>query len=222
LLGEDPLVHYKTDVMEVLSDLQFKGALSWLPDWHWQFVSDLGHSRLQDPVESAALAESYLRQTGRELPDVPESGYRRRVHIQVAFDVMQYLLTPEGRRDNYRWLFLHAYMICLRKWAAVSGLAPGDQVDQESLTPDEREHQAAARILTTCTIDLMSPDEKVVENALDTLSEIETGPPIMAERIPLRTFVGAEIAGEMQYALYRLPYLPMLGRYVHPCRPCLD
>jgi len=45
-------------------------------------------------------------------------------------------------------------------------------------------------------------------------------PPIMSERIPF--FLAAEVAGEMHTTLYRLPYLPLLEKYVRPCQPRPD
>jgi hypothetical protein len=216
LLGGDPSAHYEKHVMEVLSSLQSKGALSWLPSWHWEFLIDTSRAHPQDSIAFAIRAEEYLRKKDSEFPHVPESGYRRQVHIQVAFDLMQYLLTQEGGSDDYQWLFVHAFRICLGKWVGASRL--GSEVEIES-DPETKERVAAARILASCALDLISDDEKVVEKAIEILNEVWTGPPIMSERIPFLMFLAAEVAGEMQTTLYRLPYLPLFEKYVRPCQP---
>jgi hypothetical protein len=81
---------------------------------------------------------------------------------------------------------------------------------------------AAARILSCCAIDLMSEDKGVVLKAVETLNEVWTEPPFLPERIPFMMYLAADIAGEMETALFRLPYLSLLRSYGRPCRPPVD
>jgi hypothetical protein len=50
----------------------------------------------------------------------------------------------------------------------------------------------------------MSDDRLEAHKAIETLIEVEIGPPVTEERMPFLIFFGADIAGEMQYALYRM------------------
>jgi hypothetical protein len=158
---------------------------------------------------------------GHALSDVPESGFRRQVHFQVAFDLMQSLVAREGLGDEYDWLFVHAFRICLGKWAGIAEMGQIDQTLLEAGDEDQQEHAAAATILGWSALHLLSKDKKAVEKAINALVEIETQPPIMEDHVPLLILFGSEIAGEMETTLYRLPYLPFIGTYDRPCRPLL-
>ena len=107
------------------------------------------------------------------------------------------------------------------KWVSVAENAQKYQNQSEASDDDIQEHAAFASILGSCALNLMSDDRKEAHKAIETLIEVETGPPVMEERIPFLIFFGADIAGEMQYALHRLPYLPLLGQYNRPCQPLL-
>jgi hypothetical protein len=222
LLGKDPLTHYEKHIWEEIPKVLGLSAFSWLPEWHWEFVADTPRNRLHDSVEFFMSAENYLRSADRQFPHVPESGYSRQVHIQVAFDFMQSLIARQDLGDDYEWLFAHAFRICLGKWVGGAHVEPDDQAQMESETAEVKERVAAARILSCCAIDLMSEDKGVVVKAVETLNEVWTEPPILPERIPFMMYLAADVAGEMEATLYRLPYLPLIGSYVRPCRPPVD
>ncbi len=222
LLARDPLVHYETHIYVEIPKLLSQGAFSWLPEWHWEFVADKPRARLQDPIAFFMSAENYLRSADGQFPHVPESGYSRQVHIQVAFDFMQYLIARPDGGDDYEWLFAHAFRICLGKWVGGSRIEPGDQAPMESETTEVKERVAAARILSCCAIDLMSDDKGIVLRAVETLNEVWTEPPFLPERIPFMMYLAADVAGEMEIALFRLPYLALLKSYGRPCRPPVD
>lgn len=226
LLGKDPLgPPYKDDgaIWEETPKLLFMGvgALSRMSDWHWRYIVRPSRSRFKDPVGFFTSAENYLRSTERKLPDVPESGLRRQVHLQVAFDLMQSLVAREGLTDEYDWLFVHAFRICLGKWAGIAEMGQIDKTLSKTADDDQQEHAAAASILGWSALHLLSKDKKEVEKAIQALIETETEPPIMEHHIPFLTLFGSEIAGEMETTLYRLPYLPLLGAFDRPCRPLL-
>jgi len=172
-------------------------------------------------VEFFATAERHLRSVEEKLPDVPESGLRRQVHLQVAFDLLQSLVAREDYDDDYDWLFVHAFRICMGKWVSVAENAQKDQTQSEASEDDIQEHAAAGSILGHCAFKLMSDDRLEAHKAIETLIEVEIGPPVTEERMPFLIFFSADIAGEMQYALHRLPYLPLLGQYNRPCQPLL-
>lgn len=226
LLEKDPLgppYNEGGGIWEVTPRLLFMGvgALSHFPDWHRRFILRPSRERFKDPIEFFASAGNYLRSSDEKVPDVPESGLRRQVHFQIAFDLMQSFATQEDLSDNYDWLFVHAFRICLGHWASVSEMGTNNSTEPEFVDEDMQEHAAAASILGCCALDLMSDDKKAVDKAIKTLAQIETKPPIMNDRIPFLLFFGAEIAGEMERTLCRLPYLPLLRRYNRPCRPFL-
>jgi hypothetical protein len=153
------------------------------------------------------------------VPHVPAAGYARQVQFQIAYDLMDFLLGSHPlSEDNYRWLFAHGFRLSLAKWS--SGARLGSEEDEESgMSGQEKERLAAARILTNCACDLLSENPRTVEKAVEALNEIWTEPVITPERMPLLMFLAAEIAGEMQTTLYRLPYIPLLECYERPCRP---
>jgi len=221
LLGKDPLGPYKDAerVWEETPKLLRMGILSRVSDWHWRSVVRPSRERLQDPVEFFATGERHLRSTGEKLPDVPESGLRRQVHFQIAFDLMQSLVAREDFGEDYDWLFVHAFRICVGKWVSIAENALQVDSQLEPADEDAQEHAAAASILGCSALNLLSDDKREIHNAIEALFEVETKPPIMEDHIPFIIFFGAEIAGEMQCTLCRLPYLPLLGQYDRPCRP---
>lgn len=226
LLGMDPLgPPYKErgGIWEETPKLLFMGvgALSRMSDWHWRYIVRLSRERFNDPVAFFASAENYLRSTEEKLPDVPESGLRRQVHFQVAYDFMQSLVAREDSGQDYDWLFVHSFRICLGKWASIAENAQKDETQLEAPDEDAQEHAAAASILACSALKLLSKDRKDVRDAIDALIEVETQPPIMDDHIPFILLFGGEIAGEMERTLSRLPYLPLLGSYDRPCRPLL-
>lgn len=223
LLGKDPLGPYEDAerIWEETPKLLSMGVLSRISNWHWRCIVRPSNKRWKDPVEFSASAEKYLRSTDEELPDVPESGLRRQVHFQVAFDLMQSLVGREDSGEDYDWLFVHAFRICLGKWVSIAENAQKDQTQLGSSDEDAQEHAAAASILGCSALNLLSDDSKNVHEAIEALIQVETKPPITEDRIPIVLFFGAEIAGEMERTLYRLPYLPLLGAYDRPCRPLL-
>jgi hypothetical protein len=224
LLGEDPLgPPYKEGggIWEETPKLLRMGALSNISYWHRRIMVPCSGERLKDPVEFFATAERHLRFVEEKLPDVPESGLRRQVHLQVAFDLLQSLVAREDYDDDYDWLFVHAFRICMGKWVSVAENAQKDQTQSEASEDDLQEHTAAGSILGHCAFKLMSDDRLEAHKAIETLIEVEIGPPVTEERMPFLIFFGADIAGEMQYALHRLPYLPLLAAYKRPCRPLL-
>jgi hypothetical protein len=226
LLGKDPLgPPYKDEgaIWEETPKLLFMGvgALSRMSDRHWRYIVRFSRGRFKDPVGFFASAENYLRSTEEKLPDVPESGLRRQMHLQVAFDLMQSLVAREGLTDEYDWLFVHAFRICLGRWAGIAEMGQIDQTLSEAADEDQQEHAAAVSILGWSASHLLSKDKKEVEKAIQALIKIETEPPIMEDRVPFLILFGSEIAGEMETTLYRLPYLPLLRAYDRPCRPLL-
>jgi hypothetical protein len=134
---------------------------------------------------------------------------------------MQSLVGRDDFGEDYDWLFVHAFRICLGKWVSNAEKRQKDESALEALDEDEQERAAAASILASCALNLMSDDSKDVDKAMEVLAEVETKPPITEDRIPFFVFFGSEIAGEMQCTLYRLPYLPLPGTYHRPCRPLL-
>lgn len=78
---------------------------------------------------------------------------------------------------------------------------------------------AAARVASSCIIDLMLGDKKAVKHALRKLETISTGPPVIHKEMSLRMFLDMSVAGEMEATLFRLPYLPTLASYSRPCQP---
>jgi hypothetical protein len=226
LLEKDPLgPPYKDEgaIWEETPKLLFTGvgALSRMSDWHWRHIVCQLRERFMDPVGSFASAENYLRSTEKKLPDVPESGLRRQVHFQVAYDVMQDLVAREVLRNEYDWLFVHSYRICMGKWAGIAETGKKTQTQLEDPDKDQQEHAAAALILTWSALHLLSDDRKEVEKAINALIDVETQPPIMEDHVPFLILFGSNIADEMVRTLYRLPYLPLLGAYDRPCRPLL-
>jgi hypothetical protein len=221
LLGKDPLGPCKDAerAWEETPKLLRMGVLSRVSDWHWRPVVRPSRERLQDPVEFFATAEHHLRSTKEKLPDVPESGLRRQVHFQIAFDLMKSLVAREDFGEDYDWLFVHAFRICVGKWVSIAENAQQVESQLEPADEDAQEHAAAASILGCSALNLLSDDKKEIHNAIEALFEVETKPPIMEDHIPFIIFFGAEIAGEMQCTLCRLPYLPLLGQYDRPCRP---
>ena len=93
--------------------------------------------------------------------------------------------------DEYDWLFVHAFRICLGKSA---GIAKTGQIDQTLLEvgdEDQQEHAAAATILGWSALHLLSTSKKEVENAINALIEIETQPPIMEDHVPFLILFGS-------------------------------
>jgi hypothetical protein len=197
------------------------GVLSRLSEWHWRHIVRRSRELLRDPVDFFTSAEHHLRSIGEKLPDVPDSGLRRQVHFQIAFDLLQSLVAREDLGADYDWLFVHAFRICIGKWVSIAERAREDQTELQASDQDEREQAAAASVLGFSALNLFSDDRKDVHKAIESLIETEAVPPITDDPFPFVLFFGAEIAGEMQCTLYRLPYLALLGQFNRPCRPLL-
>jgi hypothetical protein len=221
LLNKDPITSYETHAVMVLGNLKFQGALLWLPDWHLEMVVDVYSRRLGDKVEFWGDGEAHLAQFAGKLSHIPPSGYGRQVHFQIAYDLMQHLLSRKGfADDNYSWLFTHAFRLCTQKWRTEARI---DEDDGEEYPRDAdgvlREKIAAARIIVSCCCDLLSRDKKEHKKGIKILTEMEMKPPLTPIVMPLLIFMGIEIMSVMKTTLFRLPYLPMLRLYERPCRP---
>lgn len=221
LLGNDPLGPYRDSerIWEETPKLLFMGVLSSISHWHWRHIMCRLRNPLIDPVEFFAAAERHLRSTRGKLPDVPESGLCRQVHFQIAFDLMQSLVAREDSGEDYDWLFVHAFRICLGNWVRLSETGQKAQTQLETPGEEVLEHAAVASILGSSALRLLSNDQKDVHDAIEALTKVETELPTTEDKMPVALLFGIEIAGVMQSTLCRLPYLPLLGQYDRPCRP---
>lgn len=223
LLGKDPMGQSRNArrAYEETSKLLSQSALWEISRWHWENIIHPSPERLKDPIEFFASAERHLRSARPSFPHVPDSGLRRQVHIEVAFDLMRSLVDRHDLGDDYSWLFVHAYRICLGIWYGCAQCQSQDRNQTEIVTEYYERRATDASVLCYCGVNLLSADESKVDAALEMLIEGETEQPCIEGQIPLLALFGAEIGGEMQSTLYRLPYLPLLGRYNRPCRPAL-
>lgn len=104
--AEDPIAPCPAQVIHILSKEDVLGSLSWLPRQHWDsYFSHMACALVGDPVGFFDWAEEYLGMPGHMFEGVPASGYRRQVHILVAFDLMQGFVENEGKTEDYQWLF---------------------------------------------------------------------------------------------------------------------
>ena len=221
LLNKDPVAEYEMDAAIILGKLKSLGAMDWLWEWHLAMVVDAYSLRLSDKVEFWRDGERHLAQFGSRLSHIPLAGYGRQVQFQIAYDLMQYLLSRKGpAEDDYSWLFTHAFRLCTQKWGPEARLYENDEGEYPADAGAElRERIAAARIIVSCCCDLLSREKGAHEKSMKILSELEAKPPLTSVVMPLLSFVGLEILDAMETTLFRLPYLPMLRLYERPCRP---
>ena len=223
LLGEDPMGQSRDGrrAYQETSKLLSHGALWEFSTWHWENIVHPSRKRLKDQFEFFAAAENHLRSARPSFPNVPDSGLCRQVHIEVAFDLMQSLVDRHDLGDDYSWLFVHAYRICMGRWYGAAQCQSEDRSPTDIVAGSYEARAADASVLCHCGINLLSDDDSEIDTALEMLSKAQTEQPPIGGQVPLLVVFGAEIAGEMQSTLYRLPYLPLLGQYNRPCRPPL-
>lgn len=223
LLGKDPMGQSRDQrrAYQETSKLLSHGALWEFSRWHWENIVHPCRKRLKDQFEFLAAAEKHLRSARPSFHNVPDSGLCRQVHIEVAFDLMQSLVDRHDLGDDYSWLFVHAYRICLRRWYGAIHAEPQDRNPTDIVTEYQDARAADASVLCYCGVTLLSADEGEIDTALEMLGEAQTELPRIEGQIPLLVVFGAEIAAEMQSTLYRLPYLPLLAQCNRPCRPAL-
>ena len=218
--ADDPIAPCPAQVTRILSKEDALDSLSWLSRRHWDsYFSHMACALIDDPAGFFDWAEEYLGMPGHLFEDVPASGYRRQVHILAAFDLMQHFVAREGKTEDYQWLFLHALRLCLEKWTYIAQVKSCDRIKDSAMREDLIAQTAAARVVSSCIIDLMLGDKKAVEHALRKLETNSTGPPVIHKEMSLRMFLDMSVAGEMEATLFRLPYLPTLASYSRPCQP---
>lgn len=220
LLNQDPVTKYDTHAVMELGKLKSLGALQWFPDWHREMVVDVYKDRLTDKVEFWSDGEAHLEQFGNSLAHIPSSGYGRHVHFQIAYDLMQHVLSGKGlANDNYSWLFAHAFRLCAQKWTGEAKIDKDDEEHPTDEDPAVRKRIYAARTIIACCCDLMMDDKEKHPKAIETLNEETIKLAWTPIAIPLLSFMGYEILSVMKTTLFRLPYLPMLRSFERPCRP---
>lgn len=218
--ADDPIAPCPAQVAHLFSKENALESLSWLTRLHWDsYFSQMACALVDDPAGFFDWAEEYLGMPEHLFEDVPASGYRRRVHILAAFDLMQFFVDSEGQTEDYQWLFLHALRLCLEKWTYIAQVKSCDRIKDSAMREELIAQTGAARVVSSCIIDLMLGDKKAVKHALRKLETNSTGPPVIHKEMSLRMFLDMSVAGEMEATLFRLPYLPILGSYSRPCQP---
>jgi hypothetical protein len=223
LLKKDPLARFEDHAEVVLGKLRSRGAMRWLIQWHLEMAVDVCRSTPDDEIEFRSDGENHLAKFGADHIDIPSSGYARQVHFEIAYQLMQYVLSRKGSADDdYGWLFTHALKLCLSHWTTEARLDGNESEEYPShIEATARERIAAARIVIGCFCDFLLDDKKKHLKAIKTLAELEIKPPLAPIAMPLVSFVGIEILSAMKTTLFRLPYLSMLSEFDRPCRPAV-
>lgn len=85
-------------------------AMSFFYDAQAESLEHAGHAAF-----FAAAADTYMQRLDEANVDLPTSFSRRRQQM-IAADMWATICTSPGRR-NFRWLFIHAWLIELNSWA---------------------------------------------------------------------------------------------------------